>query len=274
MALDRPTPTQTIPPLGVRLLAYLLMCAGSIGLICVAVAALAMGPAAALTLLVFGGFALGTTVAGAGLSRGYAWPIAWLKALIVLAAVSVVAVFAFAPLLIYIGAVQIGLAGFVLLAPIRYLERPSVRAVLRPPKKDRVRPAMAPLRRLAPTLRSIGGFGLFVWGIGAAAFFGYLWARAAADPPPGLEGLIVFVAPAFILYYALPCIGFGLFIWRGSPGPLALLIGVGLALMSAVQLGPPGYAWPIPAAIAAVLAVGFLAPTGRRRSESQPPVGP
>jgi hypothetical protein len=133
---------------------------------------------------------------------------------------------------------------------------------------------MAPLRRLAPTLRSIGGFGLFVWGIGAAAFFGYLWARAAADPPPGLEGLIVFVAPAFILYYALPCIGFGLFIWRGSPGPLALLIGVGLALMSAVQLGPPGYAWPIPAAIAAVLAVGFLAPTGRRRSESQPPVGP
>jgi hypothetical protein len=153
-----------------------------------------MGPAAALTLLVFGGFALGTTVAGAGLSRGYAWPIAWLKALFVLAAVSVVAVFAFAPLLIYIGAVQIGLAGFVLLAPIRYLERPSVRAVLRPPKKDRVRPAMAPLRRLAPTLRSIGGFGLFVWGIGAAAFFGYLWARAAADPPPGLEGLIVFVA--------------------------------------------------------------------------------
>ena len=274
MTLEPPARAQTIPPLGVRVLAYLLMSAGSIGLICVAVAVLAMGPAAAPVLLVLGGLTAGTTVAGARLSQGFAWPIGWLKALFGFAVASVIVVFAFAPLLVFVAMVQIGLAGIVLLAPIPYLERPSVRAILRPPKTVAGDPVMTPVRRVAPPLRSIGGFGLFVWGIGAALFSGFVWLQAVRDPPPGLEGLIVFVAPAFILYYALPCVGFGLFIWRGSPGPLALLIGVGLAVMSAVQIGPPGYAWPIPAAIAVAIGAGLLAPTGRRRSDPQPPIGP
>ena len=37
-----------MPPLGVRLVAYVLMCAGSIGLICVGVAALAIGAVVAI----------------------------------------------------------------------------------------------------------------------------------------------------------------------------------------------------------------------------------
>ena len=261
MTLEPPARAQTIPPLGVRVLAYLLMSAGSIGLICVAVAVLAMGPAAAPVLLVLGGLTAGTTVAGARLSQGFAWPIGWLKALFGFAVASVIVVFAFAPLLVFVAMVQIGLAGIVLLAPIPYLERPSVRAILRPPKTVAGDPVMTPVRRVAPTLRSIGGFGLFVWGIGAALFSGFVWLQAVRDPPPGREGLIVFVARRWV-------------IWRGSPGPLALLIGVGLAVMSAVQIGPPGYAWPIPAAIAVAIGAGLLAPTGRRRSDPQPPIGP
>ena len=263
MLVDQPGSSKAILPLGVRLLAWVLIYTGLLGLLCVVVAALAMGLDFVPVWLVLGGLTIGVTAAGVGLHYGYAWPVTWLKMLLGLAVVVAIAVFAVEPLLVYVAGIQIALAGMVLVAPIHYLERPGVRAALRPPRTERVDRVPPLARRLASPLRSIGGIGLAAMGAFAAAAqaITYFQTSDGRDAAWALIGLFLVAE-----LYAVPAIVVGIFIWLGSPGRVAVLIGLALSLMTAVQLGVAvGAVVIVPIGVSAALAVGLLAPSNVRR---------
>ncbi len=260
MVFEQPAPGPARPglPLGVRLLAWVLIYIGLFGLLCVVVAAFAMGLDFVPVWLVLGGLTIGVTAAGVGLHYGYAWPVTWLKLLRGLAVLVVIAVFAVEPLLVYVAGIQIALAGMVLVAPIHYLERPGVRAALRPPRTERVDRVPPLARRLAPPLRSIGGIGLAAMGVFAAVSQAIILFETSDGRDAAWALIWLFLVAEL---YAVPAVVVGIFIWLESPGRVAVLIGLALSLMTAVQLGVAvGAVVMVPAAVSAALAFGLLAP--------------
>jgi hypothetical protein len=72
------------------------------------------------------------------------------------------------------------------------------------------------------------------------------------------------VLPFVVLLYAVPCIALGLSLWRASPGPVVVLLGLMLSLMTAVQLGPAaGLVELLAVATCLALAFALLAPPAR-----------
>ena len=262
MAIEGSGQVRTSLPLGVRLLSYILICVGIVASILVIVLGLATGLAGAPFVLGLGAMSFGTTAAGVSLSRGSAWSIAWLKAILVLAVAAAVVAFAIMPILAVAAGVHIAIAGIVLFAPIHYLQLPGVRSTLRPPPTmpiDRVPPS---IRRLALRLRTIGGVGLCLLGALALVAVGLAYSQPVADTWDARMGMLVL--PFVVLLYAVPCIALGLSLWRASPGPVVVLLGLMLSLMTAVQLGPDaGLVELLAVATCLALAFALLAPPAR-----------
>ena len=262
MAFDKPRRVDATLPLGVRLFAYLLVMFGLLGLLFAVVVAVGAGAAAGLLIpVVLGGLAIGTAASGAGLNLGYSWPVTLLKVLLG-AAVAAAIVFAIVPGVVYV-LIATEVYGLPLAAPIHYLEQHRVRSALRPLRSEAYG-MCAPFRRTAPAWRSIGGLGLFVWGLLITALFAVALVQAMGSG----DALVELEAAGLLEFYAAPCLLFGVVIWRVSPGPPVVFIGYMLSLVTCIALNATGLLVLVPGAMSAALGLGLLAPSGPRRDYS------
>jgi hypothetical protein len=261
MVLDQPGSGRPILPLGVRLLAPVLVLVGMLELLCVVVAGLTLSLEWAPLLMMLATLAIGTVVTATGLSYGYAWALTGHRALVglaVLAALASVAV----PDYAYLVSGPVALMALPLIASIVFLERSGVRASLRPQETEQADQDRSALGRIASVSRSIGGLGLLLWGCGVALLAAIVCLQGLTSGNRWQWLGAVFLIPV-AGSYAAPCLFFGFVIWRGRPHLVVTLVGFGLAVLTAGAMNPVWFAAAIPGAIAVALAIGLIAPPDR-----------
>ena len=268
MLLDQSDRSQMRPPLSVRMLGYALITLGLVEVLFIVVIAMSTGPGLWPLLMVFGGLAIGTTVSGAGLSTGSPYSIASLR---ILAGVAVVGILmsAAVPHYAYGVSVPLALLGLPLYAATGYVERRRVRSSLSPQMAKDAGRFRASVGRATSNLRSIGGFGLLIWGLGVAVLmaFACLEGLTSGDRWRWLGAVIGIVVTVI---YVMPCLAFGFVIWREPPSSLATLIGFALITLTADALNDIWLVALVPESIAVALAVGLFASAQGPRSTPRP----
>jgi hypothetical protein len=256
------------PSLGVRMLGYTLITLGLTEFLCVVVITMSTDPDLLPFLMLLAGFALGTTLSGAGLSAGSPYSITGLRILVGVALVGIL-MSAAVPHYAYGVSVPLALLGLPLYAANGYMERNRVRSPLSPQMAKDAGRSGASVRRATLTLGSIGGFGLFTWGLVVAILMSFACYEGLTSGDRWLWlGAVVGIVATGI--YVMPCLAFGFVIWREPPSSLATLIGFGLATITADALNGLWLVALIPESIAIALAIGLFASVQASRPTLRP----